>query len=122
MVRANPGCGGPVFETRSTMTPTSAAPLHTTLTSGLVALCLTLILFGVILCQVFIYLRTYNSDSRIFKALVIAILIGETVHTAFISYSSYFYMVLNFGNQEVTSSSNLSSTFSVCPSCLLCLD
>ncbi|KAI0770240.1 hypothetical protein C8Q74DRAFT_1448888 [Fomes fomentarius] len=84
-----------------------SAPLHTTLTSGLVALCLTLILFGVILCQVFAYMRMYKSDLHLFKALVTAILIGETAHTALASYASYFYMVLNFGNWEVTSSSNL---------------
>ncbi|KAI0800302.1 hypothetical protein C8Q74DRAFT_1396378 [Fomes fomentarius] len=72
--------------------PTSA-PLHTTLTARLVTLCITLILFGVLLWQVFMYVCTYKSDSRIFKAMVTAIF--------------YFYMILNFGNQEVTSSSNL---------------
>ncbi|KAI0770241.1 hypothetical protein C8Q74DRAFT_884677 [Fomes fomentarius] len=91
------------------------APLHTTLTCGLVALCITLLLFGVILSQVFTYARTYKSDGRVFKALVTAIMIGEAAHTALASYASYFYMILNFGNPEVTSGSNLSSTFSFQP-------
>ncbi|KAJ7123251.1 hypothetical protein C8R43DRAFT_1031970 [Mycena crocata] len=56
------------------------------------------VVFGVLLTQVWTYFSRYNSDSRVYKFLVIFILLLEAADQAFIGYFVYFYTVSSIGN------------------------
>ncbi|KAN0135267.1 hypothetical protein V8E53_006832 [Lactarius tabidus] len=58
-------------------------------------------LYGLTLGQSWMYFWHYrDKDSKALKSFVTCITILDTIHTAMIFYSIYWYLVLNFGNVE----------------------
>ncbi|KAI0044644.1 hypothetical protein FA95DRAFT_1608375 [Auriscalpium vulgare] len=55
-------------------------------------------LYGLTCLQTFIYFVSASSDPRLVKALVIATIVIDSIHEAFLIHSGYHYSVLNFKN------------------------
>ncbi|KAN0128876.1 hypothetical protein V8E53_013249 [Lactarius tabidus] len=79
-------------------------------------------LYGLTLGQSWMYFWHYrNKDSKALKSFITCITILDTIHTAMIVYSMYWYLVLNFGNVEAlaankwffTVQSNFGSSYTV---------
>jgi len=59
------------------------------------------VIFGLVTSQVYTYFRRYPSDKPGYKILVAALWSLELVDQAFIGYTVYFYVVINFRNPLV---------------------
>ncbi|KAI0667895.1 hypothetical protein C8Q78DRAFT_1050664 [Trametes maxima] len=58
----------------------------------------SLILYGICIIQFYGYVRMYRVDATSIKLLVYAVMILETVHTAFSIHACYFYLVSNYSD------------------------
>jgi len=58
----------------------------------------TAVLYGITSLQSFVYYKQRRRDTPILRWLVLVLWILDGVHVALITYSMYFYMVLNFAN------------------------
>jgi len=66
-----------------------------------IGLVISILLFGITVCQTWIYFWQYGKrDPKPLKLLILVILILDTLHTILCIYSIYWYLVLNFGNVE----------------------
>ncbi|KAJ7699609.1 hypothetical protein B0H17DRAFT_1196228 [Mycena rosella] len=83
------------------MADTPPARLFTfdnTLGASVIGFAASCVVFGVLMTQVWTYFRRYNSDSVLYKLLVVLILLLQTVDQAFIGHFVYFYTVTSAGN------------------------
>ncbi|KAJ7921129.1 hypothetical protein B0H13DRAFT_2656178 [Mycena leptocephala] len=72
--------------------------LDNTLGAAVIGFAASCVVFGILLTQVWTYFSRYNSDSALYKILVVLILVLEGADQAFIGYFVYFYTVTNAGN------------------------
>ncbi|KAI0755045.1 hypothetical protein C8Q80DRAFT_406309 [Daedaleopsis nitida] len=82
--------------------------IDATLGAGLLGMCLGLSFYGVMLGQTYHYFQTYSKDALIVKAMVVAIMVTETVHTALCVHFAYFYVITNHNNPEAYSTATVS--------------
>jgi len=75
-----------------------------------VGLCVSLILYGIGLAQVYNYSLSCRSDAKLTKLIVIIILIVDTAHTAFGILMVYRYSITDFGNLAAVNVINWSAT------------
>ncbi|KAK7689092.1 hypothetical protein QCA50_007783 [Cerrena zonata] len=66
----------------------------------IMAMNVSLVLYGVSTTQAYVYALNSKNDSFALKALVSAIWILETIHTACIFHEIYFYTIKGFGDYE----------------------
>ncbi|KAI0736374.1 hypothetical protein C8Q72DRAFT_252161 [Fomitopsis betulina] len=59
-------------------------------------------LSGIVLMQGIIYFRTFKSDDKAVKLIVLSILILDLLHTAMLWTADYMYFVKGFGNMNIT--------------------
>ncbi|KAJ7895323.1 hypothetical protein B0H13DRAFT_2524120 [Mycena leptocephala] len=84
--------------------PTSQFPpnlpftLDNTLGAAVIGFAASCVVFGILLTQVWTYFSRYNSDSALYKTLVVLILVLEATDQAFIGHFVYFYTVTSAGN------------------------
>ncbi|KAI0763310.1 hypothetical protein BD413DRAFT_211553 [Trametes elegans] len=82
--------------------PTGMAPnpmtLDGTIGAFLLGTFVSLILYGVMGLQMYRYSQLYPMDNPSIKALVIAVMVLETVHTALPMHACYHYLVTNYFN------------------------
>ncbi|KAI4524254.1 hypothetical protein K525DRAFT_267196 [Schizophyllum commune Loenen D] len=77
-----------------------ASPLDSTYGMWLVFLFIMAILYGVGLLQAFLYSRWHRNDPRWVQALVVVLVILETLQIAWYFDSTYHYFVSEFGNAQ----------------------
>ncbi|KAN0137168.1 hypothetical protein V8E53_005165 [Lactarius tabidus] len=66
-----------------------------------VGLVISILLFGITVCQTWIYFSRYTKrDPKTLKFFIVVILLLDTFHTILCSYAMYWYLILNFGNVE----------------------
>jgi hypothetical protein len=66
-----------------------------------IGLVVSILLFGITVCQTWIYFWQYaKRDSKLLQLFVLVILVLDTLHTILCIYSIYWYLILNFGNLE----------------------
>jgi len=66
-----------------------------------IGLIISLLFFGITVCQTWIYFWRYGKrDPKLLKLLVWVIFLLDALHTSLCIYSVYWYLVLNFGNVE----------------------
>ncbi|TBU38887.1 hypothetical protein BD309DRAFT_481269 [Dichomitus squalens] len=88
----------------SSGSPTTALPhisIDTSIGAMLIGTFITLILYGVIVHQVYRYSRIYSSDKAGIKFAVYATFILETFHTTLSCHACYYYLVSNYLNPSV---------------------
>jgi len=61
----------------------------------------TAILYGITSLQAFTYFKQYFRDPPVMRLLVFTLWILDTLHAAMITYSMYFYVVLNFADPSI---------------------
>ncbi|KJA15860.1 hypothetical protein HYPSUDRAFT_207529 [Hypholoma sublateritium FD-334 SS-4] len=72
--------------------------LDSTLGAVLIAGLLAAVLHGLTILQTFLYTQTSGSDGPLMRCLVLFLWSVDTLHTALISHTLYFYLVTNFGH------------------------
>ncbi|KAI0721766.1 hypothetical protein C8Q72DRAFT_77896 [Fomitopsis betulina] len=72
-----------------------------TLGAGFLGHFVTAILYGITSLQAFTYFKHYFRDPPLLRVLVLALWILDSVHVAFVTYTMYFYMILNFGKPAI---------------------
>lgn len=88
-----------------------SVPSMATIAGGVfVGLCVSLILFGVGLAQVYNYSLSCRSDAFLTKLIVVIILIVDALHTAFSIVMVYHYTITDFGNILAVNAINWSAT------------
>ncbi|KZP21748.1 hypothetical protein FIBSPDRAFT_890972 [Athelia psychrophila] len=55
-------------------------------------------LYGALCCQTLAYLRRFTADAAYIRLTVLAIWVLESVHTALVAHSVYYYVILHRGN------------------------
>ncbi|KAN0127610.1 hypothetical protein V8E53_014588 [Lactarius tabidus] len=66
-----------------------------------IGLVISILFFGITVCQTWIYFWRYaKRDPKLLKLFILAILLLDTFHTILSIYSVYWYLILNFGNAE----------------------
>jgi hypothetical protein len=66
-----------------------------------IGLVISILFFGITVCQTWIYFWRYaKRDPKLLKLFILAILLLDTFHTILSIYSVYWYLILNFGNIE----------------------
>ncbi|KAH9835129.1 uncharacterized protein C8Q71DRAFT_858796 [Rhodofomes roseus] len=73
------------------------AGLGNTYGAALVGTCISAVLYGVTILQVFMCFREYPQDKFWDKLGVCLLLILDSLHTTFCIYAMYWYLVINFG-------------------------
>ncbi|KAI0050252.1 hypothetical protein FA95DRAFT_1603760 [Auriscalpium vulgare] len=58
-------------------------------------------LSGVVAVQAFLYFRTYRKDLTRVKLMVAAVWLLDAMHTCFVCYSAWYYVILNYGDVNV---------------------
>ncbi|KAH8997118.1 hypothetical protein EDB86DRAFT_926071 [Lactarius hatsudake] len=78
-------------------------PLHikTTLGAILLGCMLSTALSGMTIVQTFLYFRLYPKDPARIKLMVVGILLLDATHAALMCASTWNYLVLNFGNEDI---------------------
>ncbi|KAI0667856.1 hypothetical protein C8Q78DRAFT_1050114 [Trametes maxima] len=59
---------------------------------------ISLILYGVVLVQLYRYIRLHSADTMFMKSLVATVMILETTHIILLIHSCYFYLISNFND------------------------
>ncbi|KAF7334460.1 hypothetical protein MVEN_02275500 [Mycena venus] len=77
-----------------------ASPLDSTMGAWLVSLFLATILYGMGLIQTYLYFHWYTKDRWGIKAVVICLLICETLHITFYFCATYWLLIDHFGDFE----------------------
>ncbi|EKM52314.1 uncharacterized protein PHACADRAFT_211586 [Phanerochaete carnosa HHB-10118-sp] len=67
---------------------------------AMLLICVSLMLFGAFIAQVYFYWFTYRKDHRILRILVATIWVLEALHTAFSLHFLYEYFVVDIGAPE----------------------
>ncbi|KAI0667913.1 hypothetical protein C8Q78DRAFT_1081789 [Trametes maxima] len=88
----------PPISPSSSGLPQQMPALDYTFGAVLVGTALGLVLYGVTLHQSYRYSRMYPEDSRWLKALVIWVVLLETITSAWSMHACYFYLVKNYFN------------------------
>ncbi|KAH9933655.1 uncharacterized protein BXZ73DRAFT_101038 [Epithele typhae] len=91
----------------SSLTSSGPAP-PSPLTVLLLGVVFGILLHGSTLHQAYKYARSFPRDSPFIKMLVFAMVLLETVHTAFTMHLVYFYLVLNYGNVAALATGSVS--------------
>ncbi|KAN0127838.1 hypothetical protein V8E53_014343 [Lactarius tabidus] len=66
-----------------------------------IGLVISILLFGITVCQTWIYFWQYSQrDPKPLRFFVLVLLLLDTFHTILCIYSVYWYLILNFGNVE----------------------
>ncbi|KAJ7761805.1 hypothetical protein B0H16DRAFT_1530597 [Mycena metata] len=78
--------------------PQALFTLDNTLGAIVVGFAVACVIFGILLTQGWTYFSRYNSDSTLYKLLVVLILLLETTDQSFIGHAVYFYTVTSAGN------------------------
>ncbi|KAI0081384.1 hypothetical protein K474DRAFT_1656498 [Panus rudis PR-1116 ss-1] len=74
------------------------------LLGGLVVeICIALALYGVTTAQSYVYMLNSKKDSAVLKAMVAAVWILETAHSAFLLREIYYYTIIGFGDYNLIS-------------------
>ncbi|KAI0740830.1 hypothetical protein C8Q76DRAFT_204487 [Earliella scabrosa] len=74
--------------------------IQVTISWGLVGLCISLLFYGIVLCQTSRYFRTYPKDAPILKTMVVIMIVAETTLSVFGIHSIYFYLIQHNGEPE----------------------
>ncbi|KAL7280170.1 hypothetical protein ACG7TL_006589 [Trametes sanguinea] len=74
--------------------------LDSTFGAALVGLVVGCCLYGITILQTFAYFRSYNTDSKFVKSLVIVLTVLDTLHLILCTRTIYWYLVTNFGNTD----------------------
>ncbi|KAH9052312.1 hypothetical protein EDB87DRAFT_530436 [Lactarius vividus] len=75
--------------------------IKTTLGAILLGCMLSTALSGMTIVQTFLYFRLYPKDPARIKLMVLGVLLLDATHTALMCASTWNYLVLNFGNEEI---------------------
>ncbi|KAH9169097.1 hypothetical protein EDB89DRAFT_1908849 [Lactarius sanguifluus] len=75
--------------------------IKTTLGAILLGCMLSTTLSGMTIVQTFLYFRLYPKDPARIKLMVVGILLLDATHAALMCASTWNYLVLNFGNEEI---------------------
>ncbi|KAJ6458348.1 hypothetical protein C8R47DRAFT_150729 [Mycena vitilis] len=79
-------------------TPQTPFTLDNTLGAAVVGFAASCVVFGIVLTQAWTYFSRYNSDTPVYKVLVVVILILAGIDQAFIGHFVYFYTMASAGN------------------------
>ncbi|KAI0363876.1 hypothetical protein BV20DRAFT_1125975 [Pilatotrama ljubarskyi] len=72
--------------------------LDSTVGAILIGTFVSLILYGLVIHQAYLYFRMYQNDTAVIKTFVITMLVAETVHVIFCMHMIYYYLVTNYFN------------------------
>ncbi|KAL1733798.1 hypothetical protein EV714DRAFT_246030 [Schizophyllum commune] len=78
--------------------PTQGNPIETPLGMLLIGLIISCALYGLNFLQIYLYFRTYPSDSWWLKFLVASLLVLDTAGTALSGHGVYTYLIIHFGD------------------------
>ncbi|KAF9459322.1 hypothetical protein BDZ94DRAFT_1300644 [Collybia nuda] len=87
---------------------TATLDLSNTLGALLIGTIISTLLFGVTCLQTFYYFQNHGSDRLLIKLLITILLVSETLHTVFSTYSIYYYVIVNYDNPVTLLDSNWS--------------
>ncbi|KAH9034302.1 hypothetical protein EDB84DRAFT_71112 [Lactarius hengduanensis] len=84
----------------------AVADIRNTYGCTFIGLIVSVMLFGIMTLQTWIYYWQYgNRDQKALKLFVAVIFLLDVLHTILCIYSVYWYLVLNFGNVEILDTS-----------------